>query len=142
MDNVSRIFLAEDNPADVFLIREALQEHGIAHELTIFEDGERALQFIDAAERDSEFMAPALAILDLNLPRMGGETVLSRIRNSPKLRDVPVLVLTTSASPRDRKQAEELGATQYLRKPSDLFEFMEVGAAIKKLLQSGTGARA
>jgi CheY-like chemotaxis protein len=128
-----QIFLAEDNPADVFLIREALHEHGLDFVLSIAENGERAINWISQADA-GQGLCPHLIVLDLNLPRLDGSEVLQAVRKSCNLRAIPVVILTSSDSPQDREMASRLGATLYLRKPCNLEEFMQIGSALKELL--------
>jgi CheY-like chemotaxis protein len=128
------ILLAEDNPADVYLIREALKEHGIDCPVHVVWDGKEVLQFIE--ESGSAAHRLGLIILDLNLPRHDGIEVLQRLRDTEGLSHVPVVVLTSSDSPRDRVVASEFGATCYLRKPFSLEQFLSLGGVFKDLLVS------
>ena len=130
---MSRILLAEDNPADVYLIREALREHGVESPVSVAPDGRHVLQLIAKAE-PGEIHELGLIILDLNLPLHDGIEILQELRNSQELSGVPVVVLTSSDSPRDRVTASELGAACYLRKPSNLEQFLALGAVFKDLL--------
>jgi len=125
------ILLAEDNPADVYLIREALKEHGVDCAIETASDGREVLTLIDSAGPNWH---PDLIILDLNLPRHDGIELLRKLRSTEELSRVPVVVLTSSDSPRDRATATELGATRYLSKPSNLENFLELGAVFKELL--------
>jgi CheY-like chemotaxis protein len=136
------VLLADDNPSDVYLIREALREHSVDCTLRVVSDGKEAMGII-AGETDADTGAIRLIILDLNLPRHDGIEILQRLRESSRLEGVPVVVLTSSDSPRDRVQANDLGATRYLRKPSSLEEFLNLGAIFKDLLgQTGNMSRA
>jgi len=130
------ILLAEDNPADVYLIREALKEHGIECPVHVVWDGKEVLQFIEDAGSAAHRLG--LIILDLNLPRHDGIEVLQRLRDTAGLSHVPVVVLTSSDSPRDRVVASEFGATCYLRKPFSLEQFLSLGGVFKDLLVSST----
>jgi len=132
-----QVLLAEDNPADVYLIREALREHRVDCELKVAEDGERVLRILSDSAPGAEI--PALIILDLNLPRHDGIEILERRQETEELRGVPVVVLTSSDSPQDRIAAKRLGVTRFLRKPSNLQEFLSLGAVFKELLEQ-TGA--
>ena len=129
----SRILLAEDNPADVYLIREALSEYGVACDLRIVPDGKSALAFFGSVPSGAD--SPHLIVLDLNLPQHDGIEVLRAIRACQGLHGVPVVILTSSDSPRDRRAADQLGVTQYIRKPSQLEEYMQIGATLRDLLQ-------
>ncbi len=132
------ILLAEDNPADVYLIREALKEHGIDSPVHVVWDGKEVLQFIEEASTAANRLG--LIILDLNLPRHDGIEVLQRLRETEGLSHVPVVVLTSSDSPRDRVVASEFGATCYLRKPFSLEQFLSLGGVFKDLLVSSKKA--
>lgn len=128
------LLIAEDNPADVGLIRLALVRHGIPFEVHVVSDGEAAVRFIEELEADDSALCPLLAILDLNLPRVSGDQVLRRLRLSAKWRLVPVVVMSSSLSVRDRDQALDLGATAYFPKRSELEQFLQLGALIKSIL--------
>ena len=129
------ILLAEDNPADIYLILEALREHGVDNPISVASDGRRVLELIAKAE-PAETQHLRLIILDLNLPLHDGIEILQELRKSAALAAVPVVVLTSSDSPRDRIVASEFGATRYLRKPSTLEQFLELGAVFRDLLAS------
>jgi two-component system, chemotaxis family, response regulator Rcp1 len=132
-----QIVLVEDTESDVFLIREALQQAGLAFELHVLNDGQKALEFMAAIESDETAPVPCLIILDLNLPRVSGGQVLERVRQSSRCSLVPVFILTSSDSPKDKAQIANFSATQYFRKSSKLDEFMSLGRVVRDLLQSG-----
>ena len=132
------VLLVEDNPPDASLIRKALEEHGVEGELTVINDGERAIQFIQGVNGE-ESKAPDLVILDLNLPKKSGMEVLFSIRNSDHCREIPVLVLTSSDARQDRADAERLGASRYICKPMRLDEFLSLGAVFKEFLTQVPG---
>jgi chemotaxis family two-component system response regulator Rcp1 len=128
------ILLAEDNPADVYLIREALREHCVECSLRVAGDGQQVLRILSDANPDPNRERPALIILDLNLPRHDGIEILQQLRSTADLSHIPVVVLTSSDSPRDRLAADRLGVTRFLRKPSNLEQFLALGAIFKELL--------
>jgi len=131
---MARILLAEDNPADVYLIRTTLQEHGIDLPIEVAADGREVLQIIDRQEAlDASELS--LIVLDLNLPRHDGIEILQRLQQGKRVAHIPVVVLTSSDSPRDRVVAGELGAARFLRKPSNLEQFLSLGAVLKEVLQ-------
>jgi len=137
------VLLADDNPSDVYLIREALREHTVECSLKVASDGREALNLIFDTAPESGIEDFSLIILDLNLPRHDGIEILQKLRDTSKLNPVPVVVLTSSDSPRDRLMATQLGAARYLRKPSNLNEFLDLGAVFKELLaQPSKAARA
>jgi len=128
------ILLAEDNPADVYLIREALHEHDVDASVRVAADGREVLSLVCPDPAGAAVPRFDLIILDLNLPRHDGIEILEQLRTSATLARVPVVVLTSSDSPRDQKIANQLGATCYLRKPSSLDQFLALGEVLKKLL--------
>jgi len=130
-----QIVLVEDTESDVFLIREALLRAGLAFELDVLEDGEKAMAFLAAIENDETAPLPRLIILDLNLPRVSGGRVLERVRRSSRCSAIPVFILTSSESPKDKAEIANLGATQYFRKSFSLDEFMSLGRAVRDLLE-------
>ena len=131
------ILLAEDNSADVELVREALEDRAIAHELHVVEDGERAIDFIERIDRDSTLQCPKLLLLDLHLPKRDGEEVLRHLRASERCGQTPVVILTSSDSPIDRETAERNAALHYFRKPSTLEQYMRLGDVVKDIITLG-----
>ncbi|HYI95503.1 MAG TPA: response regulator [Bryobacteraceae bacterium] len=125
MANIVRILLAEDNPADVYLIEEALREHGVAFELAVAHDGEQAIALVSETARVFD-----VVLLDLNMPKRGGSEVLEMLQGTA----TPVIVLTSSDSPADKSEAMRLGATRYIRKPTGLDDFLAIGATIKEIV--------
>jgi CheY-like chemotaxis protein len=126
------VLLAEDNPGDVLLIREALKWEQIDHTLVVQADGERMLRYIESVEA-GEVPRPDLILLDLNLPKKNGHTLLARLRQSSVCGLIPVVIVTSSDSPKDRQAVAQLGAAKYFRKPTDFEEFMRLGALIREL---------
>ena len=129
------ILLIEDNAADVGLVREALEEHGVNGDLVVLTDGEKAIRYI--SQMDSSSVAcPDLVILDLNLPRRPGFDVLERMRASAQCASSPVLILTSSDTSEERAEATRLGANHYLRKPTRLDDFISLGAIFKGMIRA------
>jgi len=128
------ILLAEDNPADIYLIRQALAENNVSCILQVAVDGNEALLLLRAAGKFAGTGRPDLILLDLNLPRHDGMEVLHHIRQDRRLAAVPVIVFTSSDSPADRLSATHLGVTRFIKKSSFLDEFMAVGAVIREIL--------
>ena len=136
MTHTNRILLAEDNDGDVFLVRRALEKRGLPHELVLAHNGEEALIWLDRhLGGGNDGPPPDLILLDLNLPRVDGGQLLSHIRKSDSFSRTPVIVLTSSDSPKDRQMALELGANLYFRKPTDLASFMDLGRIIEETLE-------
>jgi CheY-like chemotaxis protein len=131
----SHILLVEDNLGDVFLFREALKAAGVNYEITVISDGAEALRFVEDPNQYRGKRIPDLAVLDLNLPKVEGTEVLEAMRSNPDLTNVPVAVMTSSPSPRDRERAVQLGARRFITKPLDLDEFLKIGTVLKELLQ-------
>ena len=128
------IILVEDAEPDVLLVREALEQSGLEFELLVFDDGEQGVAFIENMDRDASLVRPNLFLLDLNLPKKTGGQILERVRQSPRCGQVPVVILTSSDSQKDKTQAADLKATGYFRKPSRLDEFMKLGPYVRDLL--------
>ncbi|HLG97685.1 MAG TPA: response regulator [Bryobacteraceae bacterium] len=139
MSRALRILLAEDNPGDVFLVREALKRHSLEHELTVAKDGQSAWQLIEAADGalDPRF---DLFLLDLNLPVRPGLELLGRIRACKgDMSRALVLILTSSNWNHDRRTAVRDGADYYFLKPSTLDAFLQLGAIIRELWAARCG---
>jgi len=127
-----QILLAEDNPGDVFLVRQALEEHHISHELHVAPDGEAAIQFFARMGQPGQAPCPDVLLLDLNLPKIKGPEVLAGLRQHPKCADTPVIVVTSSNALKDRARMAGLGVAAYFCKPVDFEAFMQLGALVRK----------
>jgi chemotaxis family two-component system response regulator Rcp1 len=125
-----KILLVEDSPSDVRLIREALKESPLPVQVALARDGVEAMEYLRQSELGLT-MRPDLVLLDLNLPRKNGREVLAEIKGSPNLRQIPVLVMTSSRSEDDVEQAYALNANCYITKPSDLDEYVNVVRSIE-----------
>lgn len=116
------ILLAEDNPDDVFFFRRALKNIGVKNPLKLVTDGEQAIDYFLGkgvyADRQQHPL-PALAILDIKMPKYSGLEVCREIRNDPSLKQLPVVILSTSPEQRDMETAQALGIQQYMVKPSN-----------------------
>ncbi len=125
------ILIAEDNPADVCLIQEALRVLVPPPNIHVARDGEEAIQFLNRSEPFASAPRPALVFLDFHLPKTDPRRILSFIKGNHDLRNVPVVVFTTSNSEELIREAYALGANCYLSKPSDLDAFLHTiqGAA-------------
>ena len=130
MDPVFRILLVEDNPGDVRLTKEALQSCKILHELVVVGNGQTALAFLRGEPPYAHPHRPDLMLLDLNLPIMDGRELLEIIKNDPKLRNIPVVILTGSAEQEDILRTYDLHANGYITKPVDTERFF---ALIQKI---------
>ena len=124
--NLIHILLVEDSPTDVMLTREAMDQYKLANPLDIVEDGIEAMEYLRQEGRFKDAPRPGLVILDLNLPRKNGREVLYEMKSDPHLRNIPVVVLTTSKSEEDVIKSYCLHANCYITKPVDFARFIDV----------------
>ena len=129
------ILLAEDNPGDVLLFREALNSRGLPCKVVVAADGQKAMDLLANETASTPGWRPDLIVLDVNLPKYNGDSVLRHVRGQSWLKGVPVIMLTSSPSPGDRAAAIDLGANLYLQKSSDLDELLEVGRIVEAILE-------
>jgi two-component system, chemotaxis family, response regulator Rcp1 len=129
-----RILIVEDNAADLFLIREAIETARIDADIHVAKDGEEATNFFDQADANAGAPCPGLVILDINLPKKQGTDVLQHLRKSPRCGNALVIVVSTSQSARDRQDVMKFGANVYFPKPSEYDEFLKLGDRIKDLV--------
>ena len=120
------VLLVEDDPGDVLMTREALQEHPVSNRLTVLSDGDQALAYLRRQDPFEDAVRPDLVLLDLNLPRRDGREVLAEIKSDPDLRQIPVVVLTTSQADEDIVRSYQLHANAYVTKPVDFDRFIAV----------------
>ena len=123
--DIREILIAEDNSADVRLMREALQALSPPIKVRIARDGKEVMFLLGQFEQSPDAPKPSLIFLDYHLPKMEPHRVLQFVKNSSHLRDIPVIVLTTSSSEDLIDEAYELGANCYLSKPLDLDSFLQ-----------------
>lgn len=116
------ILLVEDDQVDAMMIRRAMQELNINNQLDIAINGEEALAYL----RDRNLEKPSLIFLDLNMPRMNGLEFLRIIKQDTLLRQIPVIVLTTSREAQDRQESFKLSVSGYMVKPFDYLELVEI----------------
>ncbi|MBN9421963.1 MAG: two-component system response regulator [Candidatus Accumulibacter sp. 66-26] len=133
MNNRKSILLVEDDAHDEMLILRALRRINLANEIEIARDGQQALDYLFA---EGEFAGragqelPAVVLLDIGLPRLSGLEVLARLRNDPRTRLLPVVMLTSSDEERDRADSYQRGANSFVRKP---LEFTELAETVARL---------
>jgi two-component system response regulator len=123
MHSTSPIVLVEDNEDDIVLTRRALARNKIGNPLVIARDGAEALELLLSANGDS--VNPAIILLDLQLPKMDGLSVLKRLRADPRTKLTPIVVLTSSKAEQDVVAGYDLHANSYIRKPVDFDQFTE-----------------
>ena len=120
------ILLVEDNPGDVRLTKEALKEGKVYNNLTWAKDGVEALEVLRQQGKHAKAPRPDIILLDLNLPKKDGREVLSVIKGDDQLKQIPVVILTTSKAEEDVLKSYELHANCYVTKPVDLEKFIQV----------------
>jgi two-component system, chemotaxis family, response regulator Rcp1 len=125
------ILLVEDNPGDAELTAEALRQGKVCNQMHLVEDGEAALAFLRRREQYAGVPRPDVILLDLNLPRKDGREVLEEIKADAGLKQIPVIVLTTSEAEEDILRAYNLAVNCYITKPVDLDQFIKVVKAIE-----------
>ena len=125
------ILLVEDNPGDVRLTQEVLKEGRIHNTLNVVGDGVEALDFLHRRGVHADAKPQDLILLDLNLPKMNGREVLAEIKKDATLKQIPVVVLTTSSAEQDVLSAYDLHANCYITKPVDLDQFVRVVQSIE-----------
>lgn len=125
------ILLVEDNEPDVVLTQEAFKEAKISNDLFVVADGVEALDFLRRRGQYSDAPRPDLVLLDLNLPRKDGRSVLEEIKSDPDLTSIPVVILTTSSDEKDVLRAYTSHANCYIIKPVDFLQFMNIVRTIE-----------
>jgi chemotaxis family two-component system response regulator Rcp1 len=126
-----QVLLVEDNEADLDLMREILEASPVHLELATVPDGVEAISYLRKKGSYERVHRPDLVLLDLNLPRKDGREVLQEIKEDPKLRLIPVVVMTSSAAEADVVRSYSLGANCYVTKPVDWRAFQEFVKAIE-----------
>jgi CheY-like chemotaxis protein len=122
------ILLVEDSSADVNMVREILRESKITNNLSVVSDGEAALDFLHRRGEYAAAPRPDLVLLDIGLPRVSGLEVLEEVKADPVLRQIPIIILTTSKAEEDIFASYDLHANSFITKPvhlSDLFEVVK-----------------
>jgi CheY-like chemotaxis protein len=125
------VLLVEDSPGDVRLTREALKEGKIRNNLSHVPDGVEAMAFLRHEGPYTEAPKPDIVLLDLNMPRKDGREVLAEMKADPKLKRIPVVVLTTSEAEQDILKTYDLYANCYITKPVDLDQFISIVRSVE-----------
>jgi len=126
------ILLVEDNPGDVRLTQEALREGKIANNLAVASNGDGALARLRREGEHADATRPDLILLDLNLPGKDGREVLREIKSDASLKQIPVVVMTSSSAEEDVARSYALHANCFVTKPLDLDQFTKVIQAIEE----------
>ena len=124
------ILLVDDSAADAYLTKLALSEALPNSHVRVAEDGEQALQYLAEAEDYKAAVHPDLILLDLNMPRLDGLSLLAHIKALPEYRSTPIIVLTTSNWSSDVDRAYQLGALKYFTKPANWADYIALGSII------------
>ena len=127
------ILLVEDNPDDQVLLKRAMKKNHLANEIVVANDGVEALDYLfgrGTFEGRDTSAQPELVLLDLKLPKMDGHDVLRAMRDDPRTKYIPVVVLTSSDEEADMIRSYDLGANSFVQKPIDFEEFVEAAAKL------------
>jgi CheY-like chemotaxis protein len=124
------LLIIEDNPGDVRLLEEAFQELEANITIQVAKDGAEGIDLITGTAHNQE-SSPDLILLDLNLPKISGHDVLTRIKSDPRTRHIPVIILTSSRAESDVRRAYQSHANAYLRKPSTLEGLLTTARDVK-----------
>ena len=126
------ILLVEDNPGDAILLKEAFDSVGVTREVVVAADGENALETLNKQFESVHETITELVLLDLNLPGLDGKEVLGAIRNDEKLRDLPVIILSSSGAPDDVTEAYKLRANAYVVKPTEMSGYLHMAESLSR----------
>ncbi len=126
------ILLVEDNKGDVILTLDVFQDLLMNNSVSVVDDGEQAIRYLNKKDEFAEAVTPDLILLDINMPRVDGKEVLRYIHQQPHLNHIPVIMLTTSASPNDKEDCYKANAVHYIIKPLDSENFLNAIRVLKK----------
>jgi len=127
-----RILLVEDNEGDIVLTREAFEDSRILIDMSVVKDGKLAIDFLNKEGEFSDAQLPDIILLDVNLPKRNGHEVLHYIKTNESLKQIPVIMLTTSSSANDINLSYKNYANCFITKPVEVQEFLNVVATIEK----------
>jgi CheY-like chemotaxis protein len=133
-DSTINILLVEDDEVDILNVKRAFKKNNITNPLYFAGNGLEALEMLRGVDKQPSVIPEyrRLILLDLNMPRMNGIEFLQELRADPRLKSIPVVVLTTSAAEQDRVEASQLNVAGYLLKPVQFSEFVELTAVLNK----------
>ncbi len=123
------ILVVDDDAGDQILIREALEGSRVRKRIQVAGDGEEALEYLYRCGRyapPARAERPSLILLDLNMPRLGGKEVVARLKTDAALKQIPVVIFTTSCREQDAVECYAVGANSYVQKPADFDRLQEV----------------
>ncbi len=121
---INEILLVDDNAGDIRLTLEAFKEARLSKRVSVVRDGVEALAYLRRERQYNCAPRPDLVLLDLNMPKKDGRDVLRDVKSDPKLKMIPIIVLTTSAAPSDVVRSYDLHANCYIQKPADYDQFL------------------
>jgi len=127
-ENRKLILIAEDDPDDQLMLVDAFEENQVADKLQFVTSGDEVLNYLNISRRTAQL--PDLILLDLNMPKLDGRTILKLLKTDPETRAIPVVILTTSKEKTDEKSVFELGASGFFTKPSSFLELVEITSCI------------
>ena len=125
------ILLVEDNEGDIFLVTEALEEGKIVNKISVTKDGKEATDFLDKIGKYENSEVPDLILLDVNLPKKNGHEVLEYIKSKESLKQIPVIMLTTSSAEQDILKSYKNHANCFITKPVDVDNFLKIVYSIE-----------
>lgn len=133
--NRMTIIMADDDPDDRMLVKDAMEESKLLNQLLFVEDGVALLEYLERKGKYgdiNQYPAPGVILLDLNMPRMDGREALQKIKDNPNLRHIPVIVLTTSKAEEDIFRTYDLGVNSFITKPVTFEELVKVMRSLGK----------
>lgn len=136
-----RILVAEDNLADVYLVREALTVAQIHYSVDVVDDGVKAIELLKQIDSNPQLHLPDLVLMDLNLPGADGLAILAYLRTSLRCSSLPVVVMTSADLTPADEAALGPGLRAYFRKPVHLDEFLKLGQLVRTLLENGKASK-
>lgn len=119
-------WIADDDPDDRMIIRDAFEENKFAKSLAFFEDGEKILIQFEKEAETLGFKYPSLLILDLNMPKVNGLELLTQLKGNKKTKNIPVVILSTSKNIHDKEKVLKLGADEFITKPFSFDRMIEI----------------
>jgi len=127
-----KVLLIEDNEGDIKLIEEAITDNNLSIDLELLKDGGQTLQYVEEKISGGYVDLPDLIIMDLNLPKVQGKDLLKVFKKDTILKQIPIIILTTSSLSADINECFSSGANAYLIKPIDIIEFFDMISMIDK----------
>ncbi|WP_017257399.1 response regulator [Pedobacter arcticus] len=119
-------WIADDDPDDRMIIKDAFEENNFADSLSFFEDGEKVINRFEKESQEVGFRYPSLLILDLNMPKVNGLELLIHLKSDRKTKKIPIVILSTSKSSQDKEKMMKLGADDFITKPFSFDSMIEI----------------